>query len=535
MAISSTKRKPHLLIILDGWGYSTRIQSNAIAQATTPVWDKLWQRNAHALISGSGEDVGLPVGQMGNSEVGHMNLGAGRVVNQDFTRITRAIEDGSFFTNTALVGAVEKAVKKSGAVHIFGLLSPGGVHSHEDHIKAAVDLAFHQGSTAVYLHAFLDGRDVAPRSAKASLEMLDSHIKTRGTGGIVSMMGRFYAMDRDNRWERIEAAYNTLVSGTADYSYANVSQALDAAYERGENDEFVQPTIVSADKASITINAATPIKDGDSIIFMNFRADRAREITRAFVSPDFDHFTRSVCPKLADFVMLTKYADDIDTSYAFGPQQLPMVLGEYLSSLNMTQLRIAETEKYAHVTFFFSGGIETPYAGEDRILIASPKVKTYDMKPEMSAHELTDQLEDAILSGKYDAIIVNYANGDMVGHTGNLQAAIQAVETIDHCLGRITAALEKMAGEGFITADHGNVEQMDNADTGQPHTAHTAEPVPFVYLGQRRVVMREGGTLSDVAPSLLQIMELPQPEEMTGKSIISIEEDAGSELFNGAI
>ncbi len=521
-------RKPHVLIILDGWGYSASSASNAIMQASTPVWDQLWQNQPHTLISGSGNDVGLPEGQMGNSEVGHMNLGAGRVVNQDFTRITRAIEDESFFSNPALVTAVKRANETRGIVHIFGLLSPGGVHSHESHIRAAVDLAFRQGAQAVYMHAFLDGRDVPPRSAAPSLAMMDTYIRERGNGGVVSIMGRFYAMDRDNRWDRVSAAYSILVAGTADYTYPNVTAALDAAYQRGENDEFVKPTVVSAS------GEATLIKDGDSIIFMNFRADRAREITRAFVEPDFEHFERGTVPNLADFVMLTRYADDIPANCAFGTLELPMVLGEYLASLKLTQLRIAETEKYAHVTFFFSGGQEQPFAGEERILVPSPQVTTYDLKPEMSAHELTDRLVEAILSGKFDVIIVNYANGDMVGHTGIMTAAIKAVETIDFCLGRIVAALQTAGGEGFITADHGNVEQMDDPGTGQPHTAHTSEPVPFVYLGNRSLTLRDGGILSDVAPSLLRIMGLPQPQEMTGRSIIELNETKDQPAARGS-
>jgi 2,3-bisphosphoglycerate-independent phosphoglycerate mutase len=522
-----SKRKPHVLIILDGWGYSADTASNAISKARTPVWDDLWQNRPHTLISGSGNDVGLPAGQMGNSEVGHMNLGAGRVVYQDFTRITKAIEDGTFFSNPVLVSAVKRANESRGVVHIFGLLSPGGVHSHELQIKAMVDLAFRQGAQAVYMHAFLDGRDVPPRSALTSLEMMDSHIRALGKGGVASMMGRFYAMDRDNRWDRITEAYELLVAGKASYNYPTVTAALEAAYQRGENDEFVKPTIVSL------TGEATRITDGDSIVFMNFRADRAREITRAFVEADFSCFDRSAVPKLADYVMLTHYADDIPASCAFGTQELPMVLGEYLSSLNLTQLRIAETEKYAHVTFFFSGGQEKPFVGEERILVPSPKVTTYDLKPEMSAHELTDRLVEAILSGKFDVIIVNYANGDMVGHTGIMAAAIQAVETVDGCLGRIVSALETAGGEGFITADHGNVEQMDDPGTGQPHTAHTSEPVPFVYLGNRALTMRDGGVLSDVAPSLLRLMNLDQPAEMTGRSIVELSETAKQPAASG--
>jgi 2,3-bisphosphoglycerate-independent phosphoglycerate mutase len=515
----SVKRKPHALIILDGWGHSDDHDSNAIAQAHTPVWDALWRNNPRTLISSSGFDVGLPEGQMGNSEVGHMNLGAGRVVYQDFTRISRAIEDGSFFTNPILIDSVTKANARGGTVHLFGLLSPGGVHSHEDHIKAAAELAFSNGASAVYMHAFLDGRDVPPRSARDSLVAMDEHIKQMGEGGVVSIVGRFYAMDRDNRWERIEAAYNMLANGISEYNFSNVTEALEAAYARDESDEFVKPTSVTASSDPIHV------RDGDTIIFMNFRADRARELTRAFIQEDFQSFQRTNIPDVADFVTLTHYADDIGAGCAYASQELPMVLGEYLSSLNMTQLRIAETEKYAHVTFFFSGGREEPFKGEQRTLIPSPRVKTYDQKPEMSAIEVTDSLVAAILSQEFDTIICNYANGDMVGHTGKIASAIKAVETVDQCLGRIIDALEQVNGEGFITADHGNVEQMADAATGQPHTAHTSQPVPFIYIGNREATMREGGTLSDVAPSLLKIMNLPQPDAMKGQSIISLADE----------
>lgn len=518
MPRKSAKRKPHALIILDGWGHRDSSDANAIAQANTPVWDALWRDRPHTLISSSGLDVGLPDEQMGNSEVGHMNLGAGRVVDQDFTRITNAIRDNSFFINPVLIDGISRANARGGVVHLFGLLSPGGVHSHENHIKAAAQLAFENGAKVVYMHAFLDGRDVPPRSAKDSLVSMDQHIKQMGEGGVVSILGRFYAMDRDNRWERIEAAYNMLAAGIAEYTYSNVTDALDAAYARGESDEFVKPTSIAESSDGIRV------QNGDTIIFMNFRADRAREITRAFLNTEFEQFQRACIPDLAAFVTLTHYADDIDAMCAFGPQQLPMVLGEYLSSLGKTQLRIAETEKYAHVTFFFSGGREQPFPGEQRILIPSPHVTTYDLKPEMSAHELTDALVAAILSEDYDTIVCNYANCDMVGHTGMMASAITAVETVDACLGRIVKALEQVNGEGFITADHGNVEQMSDPVTGQPHTAHTSELVPFVYLGNREVRMRAGGTLSDVAPSLLKIMNLPQPDAMTGQSIITLVE-----------
>ncbi|MCX4027180.1 2,3-bisphosphoglycerate-independent phosphoglycerate mutase [Endozoicomonas sp. SM1973] len=511
----SNQRRTTALLILDGFGYSETSESNAIAAAETPVWDKLWEQNPHSLISGSGIDVGLPDGQMGNSEVGHMNLGAGRVVYQDFTRITKAIADASFFTNPTLTEAVDKAITENKAVHILGLLSPGGVHSHEDHILAMIDLAAQRGAQAVYVHAFLDGRDTPPRSAETSLKRIEAKLSDLGVGRIASLIGRYFAMDRDNRWDRVAAAYNMLTLGTGDFSAEDPVTGLQAAYARSENDEFVKATIVTPANQKPTV-----IGDGDAVVFMNFRADRARQLTRAFVEDSFSGFERISRPNLAGFVMLTQYAADIPAPCAFPPASLKNTLGEYLASLSKTQLRIAETEKYAHVTFFFSGGEETPYKGETRILVNSPDVATYDLKPEMSAPEVTDKLVEAIISGKYDLVVCNYANGDMVGHTGVFDAAVKAVECLDECIGRILKALEQVNGQCLITADHGNVEQMSNEETGQAHTAHTCEPVPLVYAGPKAIKIKDRGILSDIAPTILSLMELPIPEEMTGKVLV---------------
>ena len=504
--------KPLVLMILDGFGHSESPESNAIMAANTPVWDKLLASAPHTLVSGSGMDVGLPDGQMGNSEVGHMNLGAGRVVYQDFTRVTKSITDGDFYENPALCEAVDKAVAAGKAVHVMGLVSPGGVHSHESQIVAMVELAARRGAQRILVHAFLDGRDTPPKSAEPSLNMLEQAYQRLGKGRTASLIGRYYAMDRDNRWERVEAAYNLITEGQADYRAATAVDGLLAAYERGESDEFVKAT---------AIGEPARVEDGDAVVFMNFRADRARELSRAFVDPDFSGFERQRSLLMAGYVMLTQYAADIPAPCAFPPSSLDNVLGEYLAKQGKTQLRIAETEKYAHVTFFFSGGREEPFEGEERILIPSPKVATYDLQPEMSAPEVTDRIVEAIEQQRYDVIIVNYANGDMVGHTGVFEAAVAAVECLDTCIGRIQTALQKVGGEALITADHGNVEQMSDDSTGQAHTAHTCEPVPFVYMGPRQVELREGGILSDVAPTLLALLGLPQPSEMTGRSIVT--------------
>lgn len=512
--MNKTAKSPLVLMILDGWGYRTDPQHNAILEANTPVLDRLNQHYPNTLISGSGMDVGLPDGQMGNSEVGHVNLGAGRVVYQDFTRITKAVRDNTLSDNKVLVDAVEKAVKADKAVHLMGLLSPGGVHSHEEHIVAMIELAHKLGAKQIYLHAFLDGRDMPPRSAKASLELIEQTFERLQTGAIASIVGRFYAMDRDKRWERVEAAYDLMTQGKAEHQYDNAIAALEAAYARDENDEFVAPTKIGSDD--------NHIKDGDAVFFMNFRADRARQMTRAFVDKDFDGFTKTASPKLGSFVMLTRYADDIDAPVAFAPESLENVFGQWMEKQDKTQLRISETEKYAHVTFFFSGGREQEFEGEDRILVPSPDVKTYDLQPEMNSALLTDKLVEAIHSGKYDVIIVNYPNGDMVGHTGVFSAAVKACEAVDGCVGRVVEALQQVGGEVLITADHGNAEQMQDNTTGQAHTAHTSEPVPFIYVGREVESMREGGTLSDVAPTMLHLMGIEQPEQMTGQSIITL-------------
>jgi len=503
--------KPLVLIILDGFGHSESPEYNAIYAANTPVYDRLRASQPHGLISGSGMDVGLPDGQMGNSEVGHMNLGAGRVVYQDFTRVTKAIRDGEFFSNPVLTGAVDKAVGAGKAVHILGLLSDGGVHSHQDHLIAMAELAAQRGAEKIYLHAFLDGRDTPPRSAKSSIELLDETFAKLGKGRIASLIGRYFAMDRDNRWDRVAAAYNLIVDSVADYTADTALAGLEAAYTREENDEFVKAT---------RIGEAVKVEDGDAVIFMNFRADRARELSRAFVEPDFNEFPRARLPKMAAYIGLTQYSAKIPAPAAFAPSSLDNVLGEYLAKNGKTQLRIAETEKYAHVTFFFSGGREEPFEGEERILIPSPKVATYDLQPEMNAPEVTDRIVEAIEQQRFDVIIVNYANGDMVGHTGVFEAAVKAVEALDTCVGRIVEALDKVDGEALITADHGNVEQMEDACTGQAHTAHTTEPVPFIYVGKRKVKVREGGVLADVAPTMLKLLGLEKPVEMTGTSIL---------------
>ncbi|HSW93790.1 MAG TPA: 2,3-bisphosphoglycerate-independent phosphoglycerate mutase [Gammaproteobacteria bacterium] len=511
--------RPFALIILDGWGHREATDGNAIAQAKKPFWDSLLKKYPHTLISGCGHSVGLPDGQMGNSEVGHLNMGAGRIVHQDLTRIDLAIADGSFFTNTVLTTAVDQAVKQQKAVHISGLLSPGGVHSHEKQIEAMVRLAAKRGATEVYIHAFLDGRDTPPQSAEASLAALEQTCDTLKCGKIVSLVGRYFAMDRDKRWERIQAAYDLLTEGKAFANAIDAASGLKAAYARGETDEFVKPTAIHA-----TLEKPVTIQEGDTVIFMNFRADRAREITRAFIDPTFNGFARTVWPKV-NFVTLSEYDETFTAPAAFPSERLDHLLGDYLSSLGMRQLRIAETEKYAHVTFFFNGGIEAPSLHEDRILIPSPKVATYDLKPEMSAYEVTDAFIHAIESKKYDVIICNFANPDMVGHTGNLAATVKAIETIDDCLSKIIPALEKAGGEALITADHGNAEMMFDHKTGQPHTAHTYERVPLVYVGRKATVVKTEGILSDIAPAMLYFLGFPKPDEMTGQPIFKLCDD----------
>ncbi len=507
--------KPVALIILDGWGYSEDQRYNAIAGAHKPVWDRLWQQFPHCLIRTSGASVGLPAEQMGNSEVGHLNLGAGRVVYQEFTRVSRSIKTGSFFANATLTDAVDEAIHNDTAVHIIGLLSPGGVHSHEEHIHAMVQLAVERGAEHVYLHAFLDGRDTAPRSAAASIQAMEDKFRALGGGRFASMIGRYYAMDRDHRWPRIRAAYDLITGAKAQFEAADPMTALEMAYARDESDEFVKATrIVPQDKPPVSV------RDGDVVMFMNFRSDRARQITRPFIEPDFDGFERAVTPRLCRFVSLTEYNSEFDIPVAFPPERLKNVFGEFAAKLGLRQLRLAETEKYAHVTFFFNGGVEEPFEGEDRILVPSPLVATYDLQPEMSAPQVTDHLVEAIKSGQYDVIICNYANPDMVGHTGNFAAAVQALEAIDACLGRVYDALQLVSGEALITADHGNAEQMRGKDTGQAHTAHTSNVVPLLYLG--RAARLEDGVLADVVPTMIDVLGLKPPQEMTGHSLIEL-------------
>jgi 2,3-bisphosphoglycerate-independent phosphoglycerate mutase len=515
--MNSTTKTPTALIVLDGWGYREEQADNAIANANTPVWDRLWASRPHTLVSASGEDVGLPGGQMGNSEVGHMSLGSGRIIYQSITRVDQAIRDGSFERNAALTDGIDKAVKAGAAVHILGLLSDGGVHSHQEQIFAAIRVAAARGATRVYLHAFLDGRDTLPRSAGPSLAKADALFEQLGCGRTATICGRYFAMDRDNRWDRIEAAYRLLTEGESKFRAETAAEGLRAAYARDESDEFVLPTVIRNEK-----QAPAVIGDNDTVLFMNFRSDRARQLTRAFVEQGFNEFQRKIVPRFSDFLTLTCYADDLDARHLFGPEKLENVLGEYLAKRNMTQLRIAETEKYAHVTFFFSGGREELFPGEERVLINSPAVATYDLQPEMSAPELTDKLVEAITSGKYDLIVCNYANGDMVGHTGNYAAAMKAVEALDTCLGRVEQALQQVGGQALITADHGNCELMHDYDSGQQHTQHTTDLVPLVYLGPKRVVLEShGGILADIAPTLLGLMDLPQPAEMTGRNLVT--------------
>jgi len=507
--------RPVVLLILDGFGCRAATPDNAIALATKPNWDRLLATCPHTEIDASGLAVGLPRGQMGNSEVGHLNIGAGRVVYQDLTRIDLAIETGEFAANPVLRDTAAAAASTGHALHILGLLSPGGVHSHERHIAAMVELAAAQGVARIFVHAFLDGRDTPPQSAAASLAALDAVCARHRGARIASIVGRYYAMDRDKRWDRVHAAYDLLVDGSAPHTATGAGAALAAAYARGETDEFVAATAIpDADGKPATM------ADGDAVVFMNFRADRAREITRALTDVAFEGFARTRVPRLARYACLTSYGDDFSgLPVAFAPQSVANGFGEFLAKRGLAQLRIAETEKYAHVTYFFSGGIETPCPGEDRILVPSPRVATYDQKPEMSAGEVTDRLVAAIASGKYDAVVCNYANGDMVGHTGNLAAAIAAVEMLDRCIGRVVDATRSAGGEVLITADHGNAEQMFDPQTGQPHTAHTLNLVPCVYVG-RQARMAARGALSDIAPTLLAMLGLSPPREMTGHSLV---------------
>lgn len=502
-------RKPLVLLILDGWGYRAERADNAIALAKLPAWQALLAENPHTLIHTEGRHVGLPEGQMGNSEVGHMNIGAGRIVYQDLTRVDAAIEDGSFNTNAALLSAIDAAVANNGVLHVFGLLSPGGVHSHETHIFALLKLAKARGARRVRVHAFLDGRDTPPESAQASLQSLQNLCETLGQSAIATVTGRYYAMDRDQRWERVAPAYAALVESQglrADSALA----ALQMAYARGESDEFVQATVLPA---------AEPMADGDAVIFMNFRADRARQLSASFLDPEFRGFTRSRIPSLSAFVCLSSYDARFSAPVAFAAEPLRNTLPQILAAHGKTQLRIAETEKYAHVTFFLSGGVEQLLPGESRILIPSPKVATYDLQPEMSCPELTEKLCAAIGSGEFDVIVCNIANPDMVGHSGSLDAAILATQAVDKALAAIRPAVAAAGGVLLVTADHGNVEMMRDPETGEPHTAHTAGPVYFVMAGHPGT-LRAGGSLRDIAPTMLAILGLSKPTEMTGTSLI---------------
>lgn len=504
-------KKPVILMILDGFGVGLEAEKrgDAIKAAKKPNIDKLFAENPVTKIGASGLDVGLPDGQMGNSEVGHTNIGAGRIVYQELTRITKSIEDGEFFENEALLKAVDNAAQEGKALHIMGLLSNGGVHSHNTHMYAIVELAKKKGVKNVYVHAFLDGRDVPPTSGKDFVEECANKLKEIGLGKIATVMGRYYAMDRDNRWDRVEKAYSAMVYGEGNKACCPV-KAVEESYANDVTDEFVVPTVCEE-------NAT--VKSGDSIVFFNFRPDRAREITRTFVDPEFKGFERKNGFFPLTYVCMTQYdASMPNVEVAFKPQSLKNTIGEYISNKGMTQLRIAETEKYAHVTFFFNGGVEQPYEGEDRILVKSPAVATYDLQPEMSAYEVTDKLVAAIKTGKYDMIILNYANCDMVGHTGVFEAAVKAVEAVDECVGKVVTAIREMDGVALITADHGNADKMIDTD-GSPFTAHTTNLVPFCVVGYP-CELREGGRLADIAPTMLKIMGLPQPAEMTGESII---------------
>lgn len=539
-------------MILDGFGYNEKIEGNAIAAARTPNLDRLFASYPCTTLGASGESVGLPDGQMGNSEVGHLNIGAGRVVYQELTRITKAIREKTFFENPVLLEAVSRAKTNDGALHIFGLLSDGGVHSHIDHLKAIIDLAAAEKLSRVYIHCFLDGRDVPPRCAEKYIAELEEYMEKKGIGKIATISGRYYAMDRDKRWDRVQKAYDAITSGIGELAYS-AAEAVRNAYSRDENDEFVLPTVIayeseqentsdaasqsarlqenggdiqapgaSDDEIDISILHAHTVQSGDSIIMFNFRPDRAREITRAFADAEFDGFERADHPENIYYVCMTQYDASIEGVHiAFPPEHHTNTLGEYLSSLGKKQLRLAETEKYAHVTFFFNGGVEDPNPNEDRILIPSPKVATYDLQPEMSALQVKDTAVENLKSKKYDAVIMNFANPDMVGHTGIFDAAVKAVETIDACVGEIAEEIIRSGGNLFITADHGNADVMLD-DEGNVVTAHSTNPVPAVLITPQGtdIRLRSGGILADIAPTLLDLMQIPQPEEMTGKTLI---------------
>ena len=508
-------KKPVVLMILDGYGLSDNKEANAIAMAETPVMDKLMAECPFVKGNASGMFVGLPDGQMGNSEVGHMNMGAGRIIYQDLTRITKAIDDGDFFENEELLTAIDNCKKNNSDLHLWGLLSDGGVHSHNTHLYAILELCKKQGLSNVYIHPFFDGRDTPPASGKGYLEELVAKTKEIGVGKVASLSGRYYAMDRDNRWDRVELAYKSLVTGEG-VTAEDPVQAMQDSYDKEVYDEFVLPTVITENGKPVSL-----VKENDSVIFFNFRPDRAREITRAFCCDDFDGFARPNGRFPITYVCFKDYDETIPNKLvAFKKEEIKNTFGQYLASLGLKQLRLAETEKYAHVTFFFNGGLEEPNDGEDRILVKSPAVATYDLQPEMSAPEVSEKLNAAIKSDKYDVIIINFANPDMVGHTGVIPAAVKAIETVDKCVGTAVEAVKSVDGVLFICADHGNAEQMVNYETGAPHTAHTTNPVPFILYNYGDVKLREGGCLADIIPTLLEIMELEQPAEMTGKSLI---------------
>lgn len=509
-------KKPTVLMILDGYGLNKNTQANAVANAKTPVMDKLMTEYPFVEGNASGMAVGLPDGQMGNSEVGHLNMGAGRIVYQELTRITKEIQDGDFFKNEKLLLAVENCKKNHSALHMFGLLSDGGVHSHLTHLFGLLELAKREGLTEVYVHAFLDGRDTAPTSGEGFLNDLQKEMDRLGIGIIASVSGRYYAMDRDNRWDRVEKAYAALVYGEGNTSESALA-AIRASYEADVTDEFVVPTVTVKDG-----KAVGTIKEKDSVIFFNFRPDRARELTRAFCAEEFDGFERRNGRVPITFVCFSEYDVTIpNKSVAFEKIKITNTFGEYLAAHHMTQARIAETEKYAHVTFFFNGGVEAPNEGEERILVNSPKVATYDLQPEMSAYQVADKLVEAITSGKYDVIVVNFANPDMVGHTGIESAAVKAVEAVDECVKKAYDALLSVDGQMFICADHGNAEQLVDYENGSPFTAHTTNPVPFILVNyDESYTLREGGCLADIIPTLIEMMGMEQPKEMTGKSLL---------------
>lgn len=509
-------KKPTVLLVLDGFGLNDRKEGNAIAQAKTPVMDRLMNEYPFVKGNASGMAVGLPEGQMGNSEVGHINIGAGRIVYQELTRITKEIQDGTFFENPALMAAVDNCKKNNSDLHLYGLLSDGGVHSHNTHLYGLLELAKRNGLKNVYVHAFLDGRDTPPASGKGYIEELLEHMRIIGVGKIATVMGRYYAMDRDNRWDRIEKAYRAMVYGEG-ITAENPVVAVQDSYDKEIYDEFVVPSVILEDGKPVAT-----IKENDSIIFYNFRPDRAREITRTFCEDDFTAFDRGKKRMNITYVCFSEYDITIPNKLvAFHKISIDNTFGQFLAQHKMTQLRIAETEKYAHVTFFFNAGVEVPNEGEDRILINSPKVATYDLKPEMSVYEVTDHLVEAIKSGKYDVIVANFANPDMVGHTGILEAAIKAIEAVDECLGRVVDALLSVDGMMFICADHGNAEQLIDYNTNEPFTAHTTNPVPFILVNyDKDYTLAEGGCLADIVPTLIEMMGMEKPKEMTGKSLL---------------